>query len=146
MGPLIQASGAPIGRTNVRLVAVPPPPTDLPPAVFTGGMARRGGWQARGPFARLEFDAEHLAIKAKALAKALGLREVRAARATTQAIRLSTGVLAVRVSVIQHAGTEVEPYFATMSRRRVRQALVARGWPVVEDRWRFARRPADAPG
>jgi hypothetical protein len=109
-------------------------------ASFVGGMATRGGWHASGPMARLEFDNNNLVIRPTAAAKLVRLGEVKAAKADTQAIRLSTGILAVRVSVIRSDGVEVEPYFTVMRRGRVRKALEERGWPVVEDHWKFGRR------
>jgi hypothetical protein len=106
-------------------------------ASFVGGIATRGGWHVSAPMARLQFDGEHLLIRPTSLPYALGLQEVRASKADTKAIRLSTGILAVRVSVIRSDGTEAEPYFTVMTRGRVRKALEERGWPVVEDRWKF---------
>ncbi len=118
----------------------------LSPARFTGGIATRGGLHASGPFGVLEFDERELSIRGVGLAKWIGLRGVRASRGETQAIRLSTGALAVRVSIIRADGTEVEPYFAASQRGRVRQALIERNWPIVEDRWNFGLRGKQASG
>lgn len=117
-----------------------PVPVTRRSASFVGGIARRGGWHASAPMAKLEFDTDELIIRPASVAKRLGLHEVRASRRETKAIRLSTGVLAVRVSVIQMDGMEVEPYFTVMRRRPVRNALEEQAWPVVEDRWKFGRR------
>jgi hypothetical protein len=76
----------------------------MPRALFVGGIAERGGWHASGPFAELEFDSDYLVIRPVRLAKRLGLKDVAARRSDTKAIRLSTGVLGVRVSVVQASG------------------------------------------
>ena len=55
------------------------------------------------------FDADELTIRPTSLAKSFGIGEVRTTRPETKAIRLSTGVLAVRVSVIRSDGIEIEP-------------------------------------
>ena len=125
-------------------VNLPPPPRPAP-SVFTGGIAERGGWHASGPFARLEVGDDLLVIRATRLATVVGLHDVQAQKAETKAVRLSTGVLAVRVSVIRADGVELEPYFTAMSRGPIRRALLARGWPVVEDKWRFGLRSPDEP-
>ena len=53
-------------------------------------------------------------------------------RQEVAAVRLSTGVLAVRVSVIDLNGNALVPFFTAVSRRRIRMALRDRTW-VVED-------------
>lgn len=111
----------------------------LPRATFTGGIAVRGGWRASGPFARLDIGDEDLVIRASPVARKLGLSDVIAIRSETKGTRLSTGALAVRVSVIRSDGTEVEPYFAAAGRARIRTALHERGWPIIEDHWKFGR-------
>jgi hypothetical protein len=78
---------------------------------------------------RLEIGDNDLAIYGTAIARRVALGEVRVTRDGTNAVRLSTGVLAVRVSIIGSDGTELEPYFAALARRRVREALRDRGWP-----------------
>jgi hypothetical protein len=108
-------------------------------ANFVGGIAKRGGWHASGPAARLEFDRDQLVIRSKKFSKRLGLGDVSVRREACNAVRLSTGILAVRVSVIDRDGIEIEPYFTATRRGPVRRALQARGWPVIEDRWRFGR-------
>jgi len=95
------------------------------------------GWRASWPMAHLEFDENDLAIWSSAVPEYFGPDELRVARDRTKAVRLSTGFLGVRVSVIRLDGTELKPYFAALRRGPVRQALHERGWPVVEDRWKF---------
>jgi len=109
----------------------------MEPASFVGGIVTASGWRATWPMARLEFDENDLAIWSSAVPKYFGPGELRVARRDTKAIRLSTGVLAVRVSVIRPDGNEAEPYFTVLRRGPLRQALHQRGWPVVEDRWTF---------
>ena len=90
--------------------------------------------------ARLRIDEGCLVISPLGVPRYFGPTEIRVSRSETNAIRLSTGIFAVRVSVIWSDGKEVEPYFTVKRRGLVRQALQERGWPVVEDHWWFGFR------
>jgi hypothetical protein len=90
--------------------------------------------------ARLRFDEDDLVITPLLVTRHFGPTELQFSRRDTKAIRLSTGIFAVRVSVIRSDGTEVAPYFKLTRRDPVRQALRQRGWPVVEDRWQLGYR------
>jgi hypothetical protein len=90
--------------------------------------------------ARLQFDEHDLVIWSSAVPRYFGPNELRVSRRDTKALRLSTGFLAVRVSVIRLDGTELRPAFTVFKRGPVRQALQERGWPVVEDRGKYGRR------
>jgi hypothetical protein len=90
--------------------------------------------------ARLRFDQDCLVITPLLKTRYFGPTEMQFSRRDTTAVRLSTGIFAVRVSVIRSDGKELEPYFKLMSRGPVRQALRQRDWPVVEDRWQLGYR------
>lgn len=90
--------------------------------------------------ATLRFNADVLRVEPGRLASTFGLTPVAATRVSAEAIRLSTGIFRVRVSVIGEDGIEVEPYFTATSRTGIRRALLERGWQVVEDRWDLKRR------
>ena len=109
-------------------------------ASFVGGIVTESGFRATYPMARLEFDENELVIWSSAVPRYFGPNELRVSRHDTKAIRLSTGIFAVRVSVIRSDGIEARPCFLVLRRGPVRQALRDRGWPVVEDYWKFGRR------
>ena len=99
-------------------------------ASFTGGIHQRpGGGGASFPFGHLEFDDEQLRMWG--FGKAVAVR-----REAIRGVRLSTGILATRVSVVYLDGSESNVYFAALGRGPVRQALQERGWPVIDERLR----------
>jgi len=117
----VMPRGAVLNVPNRVAWGQPSDPGPAAEAFFEYGLAtshvrgrdrRTGAWHASGPMGRLEFDSDDLVIRSTNIARRLGIGEVRTRKADTKAIRLSTGVLAVRVSVVRSDGTELEPYFA----------------------------------
>lgn len=106
----------------------PPPPeaARLTTASFVGGI-RSGalGLGGTAPFGHLEFDADELRIWG------LGM-EVRARRDEVRGVRLSMGFLATKVRVVFLDDSVSTVYFAALGRAAVRDALLQRGWRVIE--------------
>lgn len=103
-------------------------PEELPKASFTGGIRERpGGFGVSWPFGHLEFDRDRLRI--------WGIGDgVDVRRDEVRGVRLSTGILATRVSVVYPDGSESQVYFAALIRRPVRKALRRLRWTVLEGR------------
>jgi|JI10StandDraft_1071094.scaffolds.fasta_scaffold588276_1 hypothetical protein len=100
------------------------------PVTFVGGIGSPMGWHFSAPMGRLAFDEQRLVISGVGPAATAGTVDM--LRQEVAAVRLSTGVLAVRVSVIDLNGNALVPFFTAVSRRRIRMALRDRTW-VVED-------------
>jgi hypothetical protein len=107
------------GRRN------PEPPSGQ--AWFRGGIGHPG-WHVSWPFGHLVFDRETLTIWGASM-------RVNAPRSKVRAIRLSSAVLAVGARVVWADGGVDPTYFAALSRRAVREALIERGWPVEETKF-----------
>jgi len=94
---------------------------------FRGGVRTRSalGFGASYPFGHLDFDEDRLRIWGFGMLVDVG-------RASVRAVRLSTGILATRVTVIGDDGVESDVYFAALRRGTVRRALREHGWDVIE--------------
>lgn len=63
-----------------------------------------------------------------------------AGRSEVEAIRLNTGLIFTRVSIVRLNGYESNVWFATSAREAVQRALESRGWPTMSDREVVRRR------
>ena len=107
-----------------------------PCAAFRGGIrsAVALGSGVSFPFGHLAFDQAELSIFGAGWHLNVQRNDVRW-------VRISPGILAVKVSVIGTDGTQRDPYFAALSRGLIRAALIECGWPIIEDRRLGTYRP-----
>lgn len=95
-------------------------------ASFRGGIRTRPlAWGGTFPLGNLQFDSSHLRI--------WGLSwVVDAQRKDVAGVRFRRFVMSDKVSVMFTTGDESKVYFATTSGTAVREALRARGWPIID--------------
>jgi hypothetical protein len=105
----------------------PAPPNTLPKAKFTGGI--RGGplrfWGGTWPFGHLAFDENEIRISG------VGMR-VSAKRHDVLGVRVKMGTLGTRVSIVRKSDPKESLFFAPINAGAVVDALVLRGWPVLD--------------
>lgn len=105
-----------------------------PPAVFRGAINRGGRFPfyASGPFGTLWVDEDRIVISASPFLRRF-LPTVDMERNHVRSVHLGPGWGGCQVSVIAHNGDECVTRFSTLSRDKVREALLDRGWRVTDD-------------
>jgi len=122
---------------RVTVPAASPGGGARPPARFTGGIGERWGLKVTAPWGHLSIDEDAIRIWGTGPAKGADLS---LARPEVAAVRISSGVLCVRIGLVDRDGEEHEPFFVVTRREAVRRELSLRSWPVIEDRWKLGRR------